>query len=118
MKKKHRKKSRRKRRRKRKRKKEEKKEKNEKRKEEKGEKEGEKEEEKEEEKEGGERVGIWICRSEIKKPNNHQKSSNLYRNVRGGFSRVSFLRIRSIALYEKIFSKKTLSQQNVICNIF
>jgi hypothetical protein len=26
-------------------------------------------------------MGIWICRSEIKKLNNHQKSDDLYRNV-------------------------------------
>jgi hypothetical protein len=30
------------------------------------------------------KMGIWICRSEIKKLNNHQKSGDLYRNIRGG----------------------------------
>jgi hypothetical protein len=30
------------------------------------------------------RVDIWICRSKIKKLNNHQKSGDLYRNVREG----------------------------------
>jgi hypothetical protein len=51
---------------------------------------------------------VWICRNEIKKLNNHQKSDDLYRNVGRGFSRVSFLRVRDIALYGKIFSKRTL----------
>jgi hypothetical protein len=55
-------------------------------------------------------MGIWICRSEIKKLNNHQKSGDLYRNVGGGFSRVSFLGIGGTVLYGKIFPKRTLSQ--------
>jgi hypothetical protein len=59
-----------------------------------------------------------VCRSEIKKLNNHQKSDSLYRNVREGFSRVSFLGIGDTVLYGKIFPKKTLSQQNVIHDVF
>jgi hypothetical protein len=64
------------------------------------------------------KLGIWICRSKIKKLNNHQKSNDLYRNVGGGFSRVSFLGVRGTVLYEKIFLKKILSWQNVIHDIF
>jgi hypothetical protein len=53
-------------------------------------------------------MGIWISRSEIKKLNNHQKSGDLYRNIGGRFSRVSFLRVENTVLYKKIFPKKIL----------
>jgi hypothetical protein len=35
-------------------------------------------------------VGIWICKSKIKKLNNHQKSGDLYRNVRKRISQDNF----------------------------
>jgi hypothetical protein len=49
-------------------------------------------------------LSIWICRSEIKKLNNHQKSGDLYRNVEGGFSRVSFLGVGVYDHMERVSS--------------
>jgi hypothetical protein len=48
-----------------------------------------------------------------KKLNNHQKSSDLYKNIERRFSRVSFLRVRDIILYEKIFSKKYFHNETI-----